>query len=290
MRIKKFFGRRVVLGAADPEMSLIEAAARAADLEVVYATAPGRDGQPARVGGPSTYKATAPAVGPDDVWVETAPAVGGKAAIKAAGAVLVDHHEVGDPGYGAAPTEALAASSLGQFMALLGRELTHAEAIAAACDHCLTAAVKGLVPGISGEEVITVRVATAAQFEKRTVEALEAEIRSALEAIAKAPRQTIGGVEVADLRAFTPPAEADPKSDRGGVASLHHAGPMTGQAYISLVREKSGRLKCVLGGDGPGTATEGKAASGFAAWAIANGYVDAYGGDPARGFAGAYAP
>jgi hypothetical protein len=282
--------QRVVLGASDPEMSRIRELAELAGIEVVQATSIGRDGNPVPVGGPATYKATSPTPQVGDAWIETAPAEGGKAAIIAAGGVVVDHHEVGDPGYGRPPAEAFSASSIGQIFSRIGFLPRREDMVIAACDHCLTAAYAGMVPGVSPDVVLAMRVANAARFEGRSEADVREDIERALRALESAPTTEIGGEAVADLREWMTPAKAG-ASDQGGLPALNHAGPMTGRAYIALVREaasKGGRLKVVLGGDGPGTATDGHAAAGFAEWAAKEGLIDAYGGDPARGFAGAY--
>lgn len=266
--------KRAVLGAMDREMAAIKALCEGAGVEVVQAATLGPDGSLTPVGGQTTYQATSPEPQAGDIWVECAPAQGGKSALARAGALLVDHHEPGDFGHGRSPVTAFEASSLGQILALL--EVRHR--LIAACDHCVTAAFAGLVPGVTREDVLTMRIAGAAAAEGRLPEEILFEVEQALHLLDQAPLVEIGGVWVADLRSQT-------------TVGLHHAGAMTGRAYVTLVREKvSGRLKCVLGADGPGTASEGRAAAGFAVWAGRQGYVDAYGGDPARGFAGAYLP
>lgn len=97
-----------VLGAPDPEMEAIERLLTEAGEPIMYATADGR-----RVHPGSAYRC-------DPVtathYVECAP-VGGRPA----DAVIIDHHQPGDPGYGRPPAEFLAASSIGQVVAELAR-------------------------------------------------------------------------------------------------------------------------------------------------------------------------
>jgi hypothetical protein len=257
---------RLVLGAPDPEMSMIEKYARVTGMVIVYATAVGQ-----RVTGMTTYRADYPVPKLGDIWVECAPLDGGKDALALAGAMSIDHHEPGDAGYGAPPEDFLTASSIWMILWVVGvyRDFNDFRVrVVAACDHCLTAAYAGLCPGVSREAVVEYRASLPGA---PTVEQIEA----AIAAISSAEEVEIGGCQVKDLRGRV-------------VHGLNHCGPMLGVAYLASVVEPSGRQKVVLGGDGPGTATAGRAASGFAQWAEQQGYTDSYGGDPARGFAGAY--
>jgi hypothetical protein len=101
--------KRIVLGVEDPEMKLIETIANAAGISVAYAIDEGGT----RVVPQTAYKAVYPEVRPTDLWVECRhkePVVE---------ATYADHHRPGDYGYGAAPGNFLAASSLGQVLLLL---------------------------------------------------------------------------------------------------------------------------------------------------------------------------
>src|SRR3954470_5159841 len=111
MNSNTFTVARIILGAADPEMARIREIAEAAGLPVVQAMGAGRTpGDPtAAVSGFTAYKAVSPEPQTGDIWVECAPAAGGKVAIVAAGGRVVDHHETGDPGYGEPPAKALEA-------------------------------------------------------------------------------------------------------------------------------------------------------------------------------------
>jgi hypothetical protein len=253
-------------------------------------------------GGPArdAYRSTiVPVAG--DIWIECAPAVGGKAAITAAGGVWIDHHFPGDPGYGADPTCAVGASSIGQLADLFRTvELSPRERAIAACDHCLPAACAGIVPGISIADVAALRAASllrpSVQLDPELGIMHEAALTSIADilttvgALASAPTVWIGvpsvgiGAGVADLRGL--PLPPDDK-DGGALPGLATVASFARRPYVCRVRER-GRVKVVLGGDGPGSSANGDAAAAFAAWAAAHGYIDPYGGDPERGFAGAY--
>lgn len=127
---------RAVIGAPDHEMEAVRRLLTDAGISCVDATPPGREA--ARLAYESLVRPL-----PGDVWIECAPGrgdglgcgdanadvgglcqgcptcEGGKAAVLAAGGVVIDHHHPGDPGYGRPASDAWAASSLGQVWALL---------------------------------------------------------------------------------------------------------------------------------------------------------------------------
>jgi len=93
-----------------------------------------------------------------------------------------DHHRPGDPGYGRPPEEYLAASSIGQLMALLGptgwaaqRRIMGGASLheaaqeinkIAAADHCLEAAYRGRCPGVDPDALMAWRVRQKAAFRR----------------------------------------------------------------------------------------------------------------------------
>lgn len=91
-----------ILGAPDPESAAIERLLTEAGESVTHATCGGT-----RVHGGTAYRADTRAGATH--WVECSPADG-----HPEGAVVIDHHRPGDPGYGRPPEEFLSASSLGQ--------------------------------------------------------------------------------------------------------------------------------------------------------------------------------
>lgn len=306
----------VVLGASDYEMHAIQQLALSAmRMGMVTGVLQALNGQGTPVIGGEAYTVAWPvAVDVHSIWIECGPAP--------EGSVVIDHHRPGDPGFGRPPSEFWEASSLGQFVCFLegqlewacsdtpedgragylleslllgtqlpgistddlllgGREKAAAEIMEelwyiAAADNCLAAASLGKCLGIDGTDLTFRRLAWEASARGVAGKTLTAEYMDAQDALIHAPLVEIGGVEVRDLRAHDP---APP--------GLRFAGPASGRPYICRVKER-GRIKVVLGGDGEGTDSDGRAAAGFAAWAAGKGLVDAYGGDPARGFAGAY--
>ena len=71
----------------------------------------------------------------------------------------IDHHNPGDPGYDAPPEFYMKGSSLGQALALWGKDPTDDQRLLAAADHCLTAAYQGLCPGVDPGELLFMRAA-----------------------------------------------------------------------------------------------------------------------------------
>lgn len=104
-----------VLGAPDPEMQRIEDLLAEAGERIAYALA--ADGQ--RVHPGNAYRAVALSAPVPDGATVYAVECGGPAV--PAGAVAIDHHRPGDPGYGRPPAEFLAASSIGQVIDALAR-------------------------------------------------------------------------------------------------------------------------------------------------------------------------
>src|SRR5690606_32910939 len=104
-----------VLGAPDPEMQLIEDLLAEAGEQVAHAL----DETGQRVHPGSAYRVVALSAPVPDGAAVYAVECGGPAI--PAGAVAIDHHRPGDPGYGRPPAEFLAASSIGQVIAELAR-------------------------------------------------------------------------------------------------------------------------------------------------------------------------
>ena len=83
--------------------------------------------------------------------------------------VRVDHHHPGDPGYDKPPERYLEGSSLGQALRLLEIEPSETQRLLAAADHCLTAAYRGLCPGIDPAELLFMRASWRARATGRTL-------------------------------------------------------------------------------------------------------------------------
>jgi hypothetical protein len=75
--------------------------------------------------------------------------------------------------------------------------------LCAAADHCLSAAYRGLCPGVEPEDLMLWRATSRAEFQDRTVEDVLRDIEAATAAIHAAPRLQFADerrTEVADLR------------------------------------------------------------------------------------------
>lgn len=252
-----------VLGAFDPEMEAIREVLESGGERYVRAT----------VGGIPVSPSQAYAVDPVEGathWVESAPRGG-----RPAGAVVVDHHRPGDPGYGLSPDFYLEASSLGQVLALLNLEPTQEARLVAAADHCPGAAYRGHCPGVDPDDLMRFRAAQRAGFQKRSIADVLADVERTSEAIRSAPTIELGGVLVADIRPGTLP-ELPEASLRLGIPVLYQ------------MIERDGRRKVGILGAGAGTAAGTAPVQEFlGGWGAAQGLTDLY-GDPVRGFAGGY--
>lgn len=251
-----------VLGAADPEMSAIEDVLNAYGLTVLDAL----DTQLNRVRPSNAYRA----LPPDPVFVAGRQLVRVECAWPGSDDALVcDHHFPGDPGYGRNPAEYWEASSLGQVYELLGAEVVTRWRLrlVAAADHCLGAAYRGECPGVEVEALAYWRAASRAAFQRRSVDAVLADVEAARMRLQTASKRMVGFELVADLGSVSPP-EAPEAACRYGIP------------FTAMLLERDGRCKVVLQAAAPATVRE---------WMQTCGLVDLY-GDPERGFAGGYLP
>lgn len=251
--------KMAVLGASDPEMQEIERVALELGLKVAHATLEGR-----RVVAATAYKATG----------ATQPLEGEIVAVECGGPVFVDHkvvnidhHRPGDPGFGVGPEGFLAASSLGQFLAFVGREPTETQRLICAADHCLGAAYKGLCPGVDPRALRDWRTRSRAEFSRRTTAEQNRLVDEALSALQQLPTVEVGDCKFRDARAAV-------------IQELPEAAAITGTPVLYAMPSPQGLKVGVLNG----TPDEIRA---FLDNAAAMGLVEPY-GDPERGFAGAY--
>lgn len=262
----------LILGAADPEMEAIDAAARAHGLAVSHAYA--ADGR--RVSPATAYRAVV-AVAASGQGLPAHDGLTATVECRVQGlvpALAIDHHAPGDPGYGAPPERYWSASSLGQVVALLRRQGQwrgvvgpHLRMVAAA-DHCLAAAYAGLCPGVDPEALARWRAESRAAYQRRPVEAVLADVAATTAALLAAPR--LPGTDLADMRRAQPWPELPEAAARAGLGYM--AGPLRGP---------DGRRKFTCSGS-PEQVAAWMASAGEA-WGLADVY-----GDPARGFAGGY--
>lgn len=141
--------------------------------------------------------------------------------------------------------------------------------IVAAADHCLTAAYRGLCPGVDPEVLEDWRAGNRAAHQGRTVNEVLADVARAALALRTAPLVTLGKYNVVDMRGL------------GHVAELPEAAAREGLCFVSQVKDRDNRIKVVC------QAGNAEQIAAFLAWAPSQGITDLY-GDPARGFAGGY--
>lgn len=256
MKLKTTF----VLGAADPEMNAIEEMAKKAGCAVVYAMAAGKRVFPA-----NAYKADAVE---GEINGEVGEVVFVECRVRGvSSAVVIDHHNPGDPGYGLSPEQYWEASSVGQAAKLLGVEKTSALAMVAAADHCLGHAYQGKCPGVDPEALMEWRAQSRAAFQKRTVGEVLSDVEMARKALRLAPKVTYAGVDVADFGDST-------------VAELPEAAAREGVPFQATTQTPDGRTKVGL---------MSAPAAVVRAWMDAQkGTLKEIYGDPERGFAGGF--
>ncbi len=164
----------------------------------------------------------------------------------------------------------------------------------AAADHCLAAAYRGECPGVSPAALMRWRAASRAAFQRRSVEAVLADVEKARHQLKNAPGVTLlaclgicdtgGACEACDTdRVMCAPRVITAQDMRGqSLHELPEAAAREGMAFLATVSEKDGREKVVLQ-----AASSEQVRAFLEHWAPAQGLTDIY-GDPSRGFAGGY--
>lgn len=309
-----------VMGANDPEMSAIESLLRANQQQVAYAVnADGRRVTPA-----TAYQAAGFVLADNPAQILVAGATHGadvptlvliecrvpNIPIECDGhdgqiwpSIVCDHHRPGDPGYGKPADQYWEASSIGQVAAVLdgnhGHDILNGGSseradellMVAAADHCLAAAYAGECYGVDPAELADFRIRQRAEFQKREVEELRADMEEALRALRNAPLVFIhpapdcwdngsGWCEAHGQHADR--CGAIPDLRGRFVPELREAALIARlSGYIAEVKEAGGRRKVVISGD------EATVRAFLNSWAKSNGLAEIY-GDPIRGFAGGY--
>lgn len=267
-----------ILGAPDPEMENIITIFQNYGLSYAFATLNGR-----KIGPSTAYDANGygPIVGDERPYKQTAHifvecSVKGIEPIK-----IIDHHRLGDFGYGRPPAEFWIASSIGQIWNLLylqiddqnnpPSDIPNEYLYSAAADHCLSAAYRNECPGILPEKLLEWRMESRSKFQRIPVEELYERVIRAQEVLKQAPKVVIGDEIVADLTGC----------DR--VDELPEASCILRIPFLySSLDERTNRIKYGLMGATPHALSvwmESKRAD--------DSIEDVY-GDPIRGFAGAY--
>lgn len=261
-----------VLGAPDPEMTAIERVLRDHGELIAFAD----DGADRLVTAGGAYRACCEAA---RGWSGVAYMV--ECAVDVLDALVdgsvdcdcavyrVDHHRPGDPGYGKGPADFWAASSLGQVCAILGIAPTPEYFLIAAADHCLGAAYRGECPGVDPDRLIRWRMEQRAALQRRPVAEVLGDFYATTGALRRAVFEPLA--HLADMRRDSPWPELVDAATYAGIGYI--AGPLRGPDGV--------KYTC--------SGSPAQVHAWMAHWAPSQGLVGIY-GDPARGFAGAYAP
>ncbi|HDS1721596.1 hypothetical protein NPS53_08800 [Pseudomonas putida] len=146
--------------------------------------------------------------------------------------IIVDHHNPGDPGHAAGPSEFWEGSSIGQVANLIGRS-GHELRIVAASDHCLSAAMRGECKGIDPDELMSWRIRARASMGEMQPWLLKRMISRAVERIESLPRIDFGGVQIVDGTFDTTPELRDGAAIAGVPILTTRKGP-TGNVKVGL--------------------------------------------------------
>lgn len=194
----------VCLGAIDPEMKSIRYMLdRHGYQSVAVATADGKRCSKKNAYNGHAFEAD---VSPDTprIWVECrTPDYNPDRDI------IVDHHHAGDPGYDAPPEEYWLGSSIGQVAQLIGAQMTPYNKLAAASDHCLSAAMRGECGDICPGDLMNWRVRVRSAMQQAAPWALRRRIQRAIERIETLPKLNFGGEQFIDASFDTTPELRD---------------------------------------------------------------------------------
>lgn len=267
--MKKYF---FLGGASDPEMRMIRTIILKVGMSFVYATT---DGKPCHPG--NTYW-TDPIIVPGKyrlAVIECEPIN----FEEFADTVRIDHHRPQDPGFNMGPKQYWKASSVGQLHRLLGLKPAQEAKVMAALDHCFSAAANNECPGVSRDEVLSLKIREIAATTQASEHSVREKIAFFREAIAVSPKETIGNQQVRDLRAYR---------FREGYSldllATQVAEAIEGTASLVRFRDRVGEPeKIVLSGKALPETVE----VFLKEWAPAQGLIRIY-GVPARGYAGGY--
>ena len=258
-----------VLGAADPEMEEIEAVLRQHKYEVRYAMYR----SVRMVGDTMQYCARVRADNAYDADELNEPLPAGAEVIFVECEVrgltyvdLVDHHRLGDPGYGKEPAQYFEGSSLGQVLTMLQLEPTPLQRVIAAADHCPTQAYKGLCPGVDVALLRTWRTQSRATRRGITPEEMEQAIERGHQTLLNAEKVPLAGELIAWVE--------------GRDSEIPEASARYGVPFMYAEHHRPGVMKLGIMGAKPEV---------IATWMRDCGLSNVY-GDPTRGYAGGYCP
>lgn len=249
------------LGSLDPEMRAIRWMLSKAGYRCAYANRLGR-----RCNSNNAYSADELSKHIKDdqqiVWVECRSPL-----FDAERDIIVDHHNLGDPGYACPPSEFWEGSSIGQVANLIGRTSTETR-MCAASDHCLSAAMRGECKDINPGELMSWRVTARAAMGDMQPWLLKRMINRAVDRIDSLPRINFGGCEIVDGTFDMTP-------------ELRDAAAVAGVPILTTRKGPAGNVKVGLYGARPEVVTEWMRVMNEAD------YVEHTYGNPFREYAGA---
>jgi hypothetical protein len=169
-----------ILGAQDPEMNKIEEVLKEENLKFGYAL----NNKGERV---KPFEANRAVGVSETLTVTDVPYMVECRVTGLDYAMVVDHHNPGDPGYGLPPSLYLEGSSLGQVFKLLGRESSKEDLLVAAADHCLGAAYRGQCPGVDPIDLREWRSNSRASFQGISREEYDVSLDEGIEFVKDLP-------------------------------------------------------------------------------------------------------
>lgn len=249
------------LGSLDPEMRAIRWMLSKSGYGYAYANRFGR-----RCNSSNAYKADELTKHVNDdqqiVWVECR-----SPQFDSDRDIIVDHHNVGDPGFAAPPDQFWEGSSIGQVAQIIGRTSPELR-LTAASDHCLSAAMRGECRGIDPTELMSWRITARAAMGDMQPWRLKRMISRAVERIESLPRIQFCGVQIVDGTFDTTP-------------ELRDAAAVVGVPILTTRKGPAGNVKVGLYGAQPEVVEEWMKAMND------SGFVENVYGSPFREYAGA---
>ena len=259
-----------VLGADDPEMSEIERLLLEAHAHCWHVVADGARCHPG-----NAYKAKLPAL--VSGYITNVVLI--ECDVAGLKATRLDHHREGDPGFGRGPAEFASASSLGQFLALIGEEPDKKQLLIMAADHCLAAAYSGQCPGVTPIDLRDYRARMMGQRYGLSDEEMCDRWDAATQVVQNAPMVDLGGT-IRDLRGLVVDDLPEILCIRGEAGLYRRTDPRSGLDKLGILGAGAGTQ--------PGTTpVEAFLTAGRESGSVLGVPVHTVYGDAVRGFCGA---
>ncbi len=267
--MKPFF----LLGADDPEMKKIQSLLEQHCFPFVHATHKGKRCHPG-----NAYQADPISVAEEVfhlVIIECEPVN----LLHYSKFTRIDHHRPFDPGFHMGSDQYWEASSIGQLHKFFGWDDSHEARVMAAFDHCFPAAVQGRCLGVSGEEVLAMKIKSIVENTGRSEKEVYEKISFFRRAILDATEEKIGSSHVRDLRTHYLGEGYSADLLSAQVAATIENRPVLLRHRDSLSEPEKISIS--------GPVDETTAHAFKEVWGPAQGLVRLY-GVPARGYAGGY--